>query len=96
MLRRAGRWEELLALWEGDVGGKGSWRVRALIETAKVYQRRLGRPDRATASLSEATALIEWLHLRGDPLAGLLDEQVRTRLEKLARSASRSVGLRAR
>jgi len=44
LLRRAARWEDLLALWEREVGGRGVWRVRALIEVAKV----LSVEDQAT------------------------------------------------
>ncbi len=83
VLRRAARWDELLALWEQEVGGRGVWRVRALIEAAKVHQRRLKRPDRAVAALEEAGGLVEWLLLRGEPSGMTLDEEVKGRLARV-------------
>ncbi len=85
ILRRAGRWGELLAMWEDEVGGRGSWRVRALIESSKVSEHRLRRPDRAAATLRGALDLVEWLHVRGDPTAGVLEDQIRARLARLVR-----------
>jgi hypothetical protein len=83
VLRRTGRWDDLLAVWERDVGGRGPWRVRALIEAAKVHQRRLRRPDRARALLEEASGLVEWLLVRGDAVAQTLDQDVSRRLARL-------------
>ncbi len=83
VLRRAARWDELLSLWEHEIGGRGAWRVRALIETAKVYQRRLRRPDRAISTLEGAAGSIEWLLLRGDSMAQALDQEVSSRLTRL-------------
>jgi hypothetical protein len=83
LLRRGARWEDLLRLWEHEVGGRGAWRVRALIEAAKVHQRRLRRPERAVAALEEAIGLTEWLLLSGEPQADLLDGAVRGRLARL-------------
>ncbi|MDI6772267.1 MAG: ribonuclease H-like domain-containing protein [bacterium] len=85
LLRRAARWEELLALWEHEVGGRGIWRIRALLETAKTYDRRIRRPDRALKILEEACGLVEWLLLRGDPVAAELDLRVRRRMMRLSR-----------
>ncbi len=83
VLRRAARWDELLSLWENEVGGRGAWRVRALIETAKVYQRRYRRLDRAIALLEESTGLVEWLLMREDPMARTLDSDISNRLMRL-------------
>ncbi len=90
VLRRGARWDELLSLWEREVGGRGAWRVRALIETAKVYQRRLRRPDRASAILEEASRVVEWLLLRGEPAAHVMDGEVRNRLTRLSTRYSNS------
>jgi uncharacterized protein YprB with RNaseH-like and TPR domain len=89
ILRAGDRWEELLRLWESEVGGRGPWRARALIETAKVYEHRLGQPARALAALEEASALTEWLVLAGAPQAGALDDEVRARLGRLRRRVAR-------
>ncbi|MGQ0548901.1 MAG: ribonuclease H-like domain-containing protein [Armatimonadota bacterium] len=89
LLRRAARWEELLALWERDVGGRGVWRVRALIETAKVYQWRIKHRGRAAAYLEEALGLIEWLFTNNHPQAAAFESAVRSRLDRLRRSFSR-------
>jgi hypothetical protein len=83
LLRRDARWDELLTLWDRRVGGRGAWRVRALIEAAKVWQRRLGQPERAVRALEGALEIVEWLYLRGDPQAPSLDEQIRRRLTRL-------------
>lgn len=83
LLRRGERWDELLALWERQLGGRGAWRVRALIEAAKVCQRRLRQPDRAATALEGALEIVEWLYVRGDAQAASLDEQIRRRLERL-------------
>lgn len=92
LLRRAGRWEELLVLWERGLGGRGAWRVRTLIEAAKVLERRLGRPDRAMAALEEALATIEWLLMAEEAEARMLDEIVRARLQRLSVRAARKPG----
>jgi hypothetical protein len=83
LLRRGARWDELLTLWESHLGGRGAWRVRALIEVAKVCQRRLRQPERAATALEGALEIVEWLHLRGDPQAPSLDDQIRRRLARL-------------
>jgi hypothetical protein len=83
VLRRAMRWDDLLRLWERDVGGRGAWRVKALIEAAKIYQRRLRDPSKAAAALREAAGVVEWLLVRGDPMAEALDAQVHERLSRL-------------
>lgn len=83
VLRRAARWEELLALWEQDAGARGPWRARALLEMARVYQHRLKRPDRAMAVLEEAVELFELLLVGDDPAIRALDEIARTRLGRL-------------
>ena len=85
VLRRSARWDELLALWESEVGGRGTWRVRALIETAKVYQHRLRQPKQALGALEEASGLLEWLLLAGDSLAPMLDEQLRARMARVCK-----------
>jgi hypothetical protein len=87
ILRRSGRWDDLLDLWERAVGGRGVWRAQALIEASKVCQRRLGRPDRAVAALAEAGAVVEWLLVRGEPAAQALDLEVRARLARLSARA---------
>lgn len=86
LLRRGARWEDLLALWESGIGGRGIWRVRALIEAAKVYQRWLKQGNRAIVSLEEAKSLVEWLVLMGEQRACALDEEVSCRLTRLKRS----------
>ncbi len=83
LLRRGARWEELLSLWEHNAGARGSWRVRTLIEVAKVQQRRLKQPARAAAALEEAMTVVEWLAAIGDPTAPALETQVRARLLRL-------------
>ena len=83
IFRRSSRWEELLRLWEHDVGGRGAWRVAALIETAKVYQRRIKQPDRAVAALREASSIVEWMLLRDEPNANAWDGEIRGRLARL-------------
>jgi hypothetical protein len=83
LLRRSSRWDELLFLWEREIGGRGAWRVRALIETSRVYQRRLKRCDRAIALLEEAAGTVEWLLMREDPLAPMLDREISNRLTRL-------------
>ena len=83
LLRRAARYEDLLALWEHEVGVRGVWRVRTLIEVAKVYQWRLRRPDRAISALEDAAGFIEWLIVRGDPMGRVLDDAIRARLTRL-------------
>jgi uncharacterized protein YprB with RNaseH-like and TPR domain len=93
ILRSAGRWEELLRLWEHEVGGRGPWRAKALIETAKVYEHRLRQPSRALAALEEASAVTEWLMLAGEPQAGALDDDVRARLAKLRQRMARPAPL---
>lgn len=95
VLRRGGRWDELLALWEVELAERGIWRVRALIEAAKVYQRRLRRPDQALRILEEASGLVEWLLLAGDPIAPMLDEQLRARMARV-RTICRSMRVLAR
>jgi hypothetical protein len=85
VLRRNARWEELLSLWQREIGGRGVWRVRALIETAKVYQRRFRRPDQAITVLEEAAGVVEWLLMATDPFAPSLDGQLRARLARLRR-----------
>ncbi len=90
LLRRGGRWEELLALWERHVGGRGSFRVRALIETAKVYERRLRQPERAITALEEASQTLEWLLFRAEPQAPALDEHIRWRLARLRARCGRA------
>ncbi|MDR7543107.1 MAG: ribonuclease H-like domain-containing protein [Armatimonadota bacterium] len=89
ILRSAGRWEELLDLWEHEVGGRGAWRARALIETAKVCEHRLRQPTRALTALEEASAVTEWLMLTGEPQAGALDDEVRARLARLRHRMAR-------
>ncbi len=83
LLRRAGRWEELLALWERELGGRGVWRVRALIEASKTAASRAGQPQRALAALEEARGVLEWLLLTGEQLAADLDAEVRRRTNRL-------------
>jgi hypothetical protein len=83
IFRRSSRWEELVRLWEHDVGGRGAWRVNALIETAKVYQRRIKQPDRAVAALREASSIVEWMLLRDEPNANAWDGEIRSRLARL-------------
>jgi hypothetical protein len=90
LLRHASRWEDLLALWERDLGGRGVWRVRALIEVAKVYQRRFRLPARAVAALEDAVAVIEWLILRDDSAAPALDLEVSGRLSRLRAQLGRT------
>lgn len=90
LLRRGERWDELLALWERHVGGRGAWRAQALIEVAKVCHRRLRQPERAAAALEAALEIIEWLYLRGDLRAPSLDDQARRRLARL-RAGSRGL-----
>ncbi|MDR7521541.1 MAG: ribonuclease H-like domain-containing protein [Armatimonadota bacterium] len=92
LLRRRAGWDDLLALWEREVGGKGPWRVRALVEAAKVYQRRLRQPDRAIAALEEALAVTEWLRLCGDPAAAELEGLVLARLDRMRTVAARRAG----
>ncbi len=87
LLRRGGRWEELLALWEHTALTRGPRRARALIEAAKVAQRRLGQPDRAAALLWEAMDAIAWLAAVGDPNTAALEIQVRARLARLPAAA---------
>lgn len=94
LLRRAARWEELLALWEDAPCVRGSWRVRTLIEVAKVQKRRLRQPARAVAALEEAMAVAEWLAATGNPIAPALEAQVRARLVRLQQSAARSAAPR--
>jgi hypothetical protein len=88
MLRRAARWNDLLRLWEREVGGRGAWRVKALVEVAKIYQRRLREPSKAIATLQEAAGVVEWLLVRGDPMAETLDAQVSDRLSRLRKHSS--------
>jgi uncharacterized protein YprB with RNaseH-like and TPR domain len=76
LLRRGGRWDDLLTLWEREIGGRGAWRVRALVEAAKVCQRRLSRPEQAEVLLSEALQILEWLCLLDSSPAGLVREGV--------------------
>jgi uncharacterized protein YprB with RNaseH-like and TPR domain len=95
VLRRAARWQEMLQLWEREVGGRGAWRVRASIEAAKICHRRLKQIDRATALLEEATGVVEWLLLRGDPTAAVLDRDLSNRLNRL-QSARHARARRAR
>ncbi len=83
VLRSNARWEELLSLWQREVGGRGIWRARALVETAKVYQHRLKRPDHAIPALEEVSGLLEWLLLRDNPTAQAMDEAVRKRITRL-------------
>jgi hypothetical protein len=90
LLRRAGRWGDLLALWEREVGGRGAWRARALVEASKVLQRRLRLPDRALEALEEASGVTELLLVRGDLEASGLDEEVQSRLARLRPMRSRT------
>ncbi|MDR7419910.1 MAG: ribonuclease H-like domain-containing protein [Armatimonadota bacterium] len=83
VLRREARWDDLLALWEHQAAGRGVWRVRALIERAKILHRRLRQPERAIAALDEARTVLEWLLLAGDPAAPALDLAVQERLARL-------------
>lgn len=94
LLRRDARWEELLALWEHDAALRGSWRVRTLIEVARVRQRRLKQPTLAAAAIEEAMAMVEWLAATGDPIAPALEVQVRARFARL-RNAACPTALRA-
>ncbi|MBM3471050.1 MAG: hypothetical protein FJX73_09705 [Armatimonadetes bacterium] len=87
LLRRTERWQELLALWE-HAGVRGSWRVRTLIEVAKVQQWRLKQPARAAAALEEAMTVAEWLAATGNPIAPALEDQVRARLVRLLQAAA--------
>ncbi|MGH8631380.1 MAG: ribonuclease H-like domain-containing protein, partial [Burkholderiales bacterium] len=96
LLRRAARWEELLTLWERDTGCRGSWRVRALIETAKVHQHRLKQSHRAIAALEEASAIVEWLFMRDDPMASVLEEALRRRMTRLRVKTTREVSQASR
>ncbi|MDR7548545.1 MAG: ribonuclease H-like domain-containing protein [Armatimonadota bacterium] len=93
ILRRRAGWDDLLALWEHEVGGRGAWRVRALVEAAKVYQHRLRQPDRAIAALEEALAVIEWLHLCDDPAAAELESLVLARLNRFHALSARRADL---
>jgi hypothetical protein len=83
ILRRAARWEEMLSLWIDEIGGRGVWRVRALIEGAKIMQRRLHQPEQAIAILAEAQSALEWLLIAGEPAAPALDLTVQERLARL-------------
>jgi hypothetical protein len=83
VLRRAARWDDVLHIWQREVGGRGAWRVKALIEVAKIYHRRLGETAKAIAALQEAAGVVEWLLVRGDPLAPVLDALVSERLNRL-------------
>jgi hypothetical protein len=95
VLRQEARWEALLTLWEHEIGGRGVWRVRALIERAKILQRRLRQPQRAIAALDEARGVLEWLLLAGEPSAPALDVAVQERLARLrATAGTRAGGLR--
>lgn len=85
LLRRAGRWEELLVLWEHELGGRGVWRVRALIEASKTAASRAGQPQRALAALEEARGVLEWLLLTDGHFAAELDAEVRRRIDRLGR-----------
>lgn len=85
LFRRAARWEELAALWERDLGGGGAWRVRTLVEAAKVHRYRLRQPNRALALLEEASGIAEWLLWREDPAAPALHAEVQGRLARLGR-----------
>jgi len=87
LLRRAARWEELLALWE-HAGVRGSWRVRTLIEVAKVQQRKLKQPARAAATIEEAVTVAEWLEAAGNPIAPALEIQVRARQARLRQAVA--------
>jgi hypothetical protein len=91
IFRRSARWDDLLTLWEDEIGGRGSWRVRALVEAAKVCHRRLQQDDRAITHLEEAAGVVEWLLLRGDPLAPALDRDVAGRLTRLRARRARRV-----
>lgn len=82
ILRRAGRHDEVAALWHRRVGGRGVWRARALLEAATAY-RRARRPESARAALEEAAALVEWLALCGEAQAANLDAEVRRRWRAL-------------
>ncbi len=86
LLRRGACWEELLVLWQREVGGRGIWHARALVETAKVYQHRLRKPNQALAALEEASGLVEWLLLAGDSLAPMLDGQLRVRMARVSKA----------
>jgi len=83
IFRRSARWDDLLHLWQHEIGGRGAWRVKALIETAKVYQRKTKQPHRAVAALREASGIVEWLLLRDEPNADAWDGEVRGRLARL-------------
>ncbi|MDR7554204.1 MAG: ribonuclease H-like domain-containing protein [Armatimonadota bacterium] len=85
VLRRTGRHDEVAAVWDREVGGRGVWRVRALLEAATAY-RRARRPAQAQAALDEAAALVEWLALCGDPAAADLDGEIRRRRRALETS----------
>jgi hypothetical protein len=83
LLQHAARWDDALALWEREAGGRGAWRVRALIQASKICAWRLRNPDRALALLEDAAGIVEWLHLRGDPAAAELDADVQQRIARL-------------
>jgi uncharacterized protein YprB with RNaseH-like and TPR domain len=86
ILRRAGRHEDVAALWEREVGGRGVWRVRALLEAATAY-RRAGRRAHAEAMVEHAAALVDWLAVCEDPCAAALARAV-ARRQGLSRHAA--------
>ncbi len=98
LLRRAGRWEELVAVRRAEAAAEpdAPRAARALREAAAVLARRLGRP-------AEAAALYQELAERApdDPagLAGLVDaasgdpEQLAGALERLAAAQTPEMGL---
>jgi hypothetical protein len=91
VLRSRKRWDELLALWESEIGGRGAWRVRALIEAAKVYEHRLRQPGRALDALEEAAGIVEWLLIANDSSAPALDVHLRARMARIRKGGRRVV-----
>ncbi|MDR7497546.1 MAG: ribonuclease H-like domain-containing protein, partial [Armatimonadota bacterium] len=77
LLRRDGRWDDLLELWVREAPGRGVWRARAMVEAARVWARRFRQPERAVAALEDAQAVVEWLLATGAPEAEALAGEVR-------------------
>jgi len=94
LLRRMGRWEEAVALWEMVTARPRNRQLYPYVELAKYYERVARDFIRAVAVTRDGLALLERHHLRYGAVNASVREDLLRRIERLEKRAARAVAPR--